>query len=115
MLHILGEELTQPLVEAAHHSDVERDPNERRRHALRDGKDVEAARARGAAVVALEEQPPVAFDEDAEDARLGAKPVIECARVEARASLRCRHHQQQRRRCGRCYSERSSAHSDIGT
>ena len=79
-------------------------------------EDVEAAGAAGTAVVALEEQPAVAFADHAQDARLCAELVVERTRVEARTGLCGRNGEQQRRRsCGRRYSESSSAHSDIGT
>src|SRR5262249_45099240 len=116
-VNVLREEIGESLVEALQLPLGERDADERRRDALRDREDVEPRRTRGAAIVALEDEPPVAFHDDAEDAGLGAKLRVQRRGVEARAG-RCRRSEQHRKadRCSRSYSERtSSAHSDIGT
>ena len=118
MLHLLREELAEPLVEAAERSIVECDPDQSRSHALCDRKVVESTPAGCAPVVPLEDQAAVALDEHAENARLRMQRVVEGARVEACAGLRSGDDEQECRGCGcgRRYSERtSSAHSDIGT
>ncbi|MFY9580441.1 MAG: hypothetical protein WAQ33_14090 [Gaiellaceae bacterium] len=100
VLDLLREELAELLVEAAQQAGVQRDPDQRRRHALRHRERVEARRPRRAAVVALEDQAAVALDEHAEHARLGAQLAVERGGVKALACMRSGNGEQQPARRG---------------